>query len=204
MLIYIEYISRRQGVSLEAFHKVMGLGQGGWADDHADDVPVLMLGRTWRVGPEPEYMCVWYTKDEGLGRIDEWERVFRAGEADAYEEPFRLAARIDHAGCYDPLIEPVRSDNERFYAEFFDFEPSVSRDEIRAAYEARADRSDGVRLVLLIDRIGQLGPDPRGLAVWALPKWESLDGVARELEGTEGPVRPVTAALYSELGKETL
>jgi hypothetical protein len=182
----------------------MGLGQGGWADDHADDVPVLMLGRTWRVGPEPEYMCVWYTKDEGLGRIDEWERVFRAGEADAYEEPFRLAARIDHAGCYDPLIEPVRSDNERFYAEFFDFEPSVSRDEIRAAYEARADRSDGVRLVLLIDRIGQLGPDPRGLAVWALPKWESLDGVARELEGTEGPVRPVTAALYSELGKETL
>lgn len=204
MLTYIEYISRRPGVGLEVFHKVMGLGQGGWAGDHADDVPVLMLGRTWRIGPEPEYMCVWYTRDQGIERIDEWERVFRSGEADAYEEPFRLAARIDRAGCYDALIEPVRTDSERFYAEFFEPDPSASQDDVRAAYQERAERSDGIELVLLLDRIGRLGPDPRGLAVWALPKWASLEGVARELDGGRGAVRPVTAALYSTIGNETL
>jgi hypothetical protein len=204
MLTYIEYISRRPGVSLEAFHKVLGLGQGGWAEDHADDVPVLLLGRTWRIGPEPEYMCVWHTKDHGLERIDEWERVFRAGEADAYEEPFRLAARIDHAGCYDALIEPVRSDSERFFAEFFDTGDGAGPEDVRAAYEQRADRDDGVELVLLLDRIGHLGPAPRGLAVWALPRWASLEGIARELDADGGPVRSVTAALYSQVGKETL
>lgn len=204
MLTYIEYISRRPSVSLEVFHKIMGLGQGGWADDHDDDVPVLMVGRTWRIGPEPEYMCIWYTKNHGLERIDEWERVFRAGEADAYEEPFRLAARIDHAGCYDTLIEPMRTDNERFYVEFFDADRSVSGDDICSAYRQRADRSDGIELVVLLDRIGELGPDPRGLAAWTLPSWGSLDRIARELDSGDGPVRPVTAGLYSTIGNETL
>jgi hypothetical protein len=204
MLVYIEYISRRPGVSLEAFHKVMALGQTGWASDHADDVMAVMLGRTWRIGPEPEYMCVWYTKDSGLDRLDAWESVFRSGGADAWEEPFRLAARIDKAGCYEPLIEPVASESERFYTEFFDVESGAGRDDVRAHFEERAGGHDGVELCLLLDRIGHLGPDPRGIAVWSLPRWAALEGLSRELESWRGPVRPVTAALYSTLGTETL
>jgi len=40
-LVYIEYISRRPGVGLEVFHKVMELGQGGWGDDYQDDLTLL-------------------------------------------------------------------------------------------------------------------------------------------------------------------
>ena len=79
-LVYIEYISRRPGVGLEVFHKVLELGQGGWGDDYQDDVTLLGVGRSWRMGPEPEYMHIWYTPKEGLGRIDFW-RIFGAQAA---------------------------------------------------------------------------------------------------------------------------
>ena len=202
-MIYVEYTSRRPGVSLETFHKVMRLGQGGWASDHADDVTVLLLGRTWRLGPEPEYLCVWHSPAFGLERLDDWERVFRSGEADVYEEPFQMAARIDRAGCYDALIEPVASGSERFYAEFFDWAPGADRDAVVEHLTERTGRHDDAELCLLVDRIGQLAPDPRGLAIWSVPAWSALEGIARDA-APDGPVRVVTAGLYSVLGKETL
>ncbi len=128
MLVYIEYISRRSGIGLHEFHTVVGGGQTGWSGDYSEDAAILNLGRSWRMGPEPEYMCVWYTPDAGMERIDEWERVFRSGVADAYEEPFRLAGRIDRAGCYEPLLEPVRGSMGRYYAEWFDLAPGASRE----------------------------------------------------------------------------
>ena len=107
MLVYIEYISRRPGVSLEAFHEVAGRGQTAWAGEYGDDQLVLNVGRTWRIGPEPEYVAVWYNAAAGLERIADWERIFTSGEAARFEEPFKLAARIDAAGCYEPLLAPV-------------------------------------------------------------------------------------------------
>lgn len=204
MLIYIEYISRRPGVGLEAFHKVAGRGQTGWAADYPDDVILANLGRTWRLGPEPEYLCVWWTPNQGLDRIDDWERAFSTSEAAAFEEPFRLAARIDRAGCYEPLVEPVIGASERYYLEFIDFAADASREDVAAAYRTRRDRHPGLTLNLLGDRIGRLGPDPRALAVWSLPSWAALEDIARDLHDVDGPVRLVTAGAYSQLGKETL
>jgi hypothetical protein len=204
LLIYIEYISRREGVGLEQFHKVAGLGQEGWAGDYEDDLLVVNLGRTWRMGPGPEYMAVWYTARQGLDRIDNWEEVFRSSAADVFEEPFRLAARIDRAGCYTPLLEPVVGTVERYYLEYFDFADGATRDDVKAAYEERRGTHGDLELNLLCDRIGKLGPDPRGLAVWGLPKWAALDGIAEELDEGDGPVRLVDAGLFSWVGKETL
>ena len=202
-LVYIEYISRRPGTSLEAFHKVMALGQNGWASEYGDDRLVLMLGRTWRIGPEPEYVCFWHTPNVGLARIDRWEEVFRSGAADAFEEPFRLAARIDKAGCYEPLIEPRASHAQHFYVEFFDLEPGASHSDIRDVYGARRRHSESTELCMLLDRVGHLGPDPRGIAVWSLPNWGALEVIART-PSREGPVCRQGAALYSPLGQETL
>jgi hypothetical protein len=204
LLIYIEYISRRPGVSLEAFHKVAGRGQSGWAEDHAEDVLLANLGRSWRLGPEPEYLAVWWTRNHGLERIDEWERVFRSGEADIFEEPFKLAARIDRAGCYEALVEPVPARGERYYLEFFEFGEGARREDIGGLYERRRDRHPDLTLHLVADRIGRLGPDPRGIAIWGLPSWAALGGVARDLDQDGEPVRLVDAGGYSELGKETL
>ncbi len=203
-LVFIEHYSRRPGVGLEQFHKVVGLAQKGWADGYQDDIALLTVGRTWRMGPEPEYMQVWYTPNEGLGRIDFWERAFRSGEADALEQPFRLAARIERAGCYDPLIEPKVGTTGRYYGEHVDFAPGATRDDVRRDYEARAQRHPELPLVMLLDRIGKLGPDPRGLAVWGLPSYAHLETIARELDGDRGPVRLVQASLWADTGQEQL
>ena len=186
-LIYIEFISRRPGVALEAFHAVAGGGQEGWAGDYDADVAVLNLGRTWRMGPEPEYLTAWYSPSAGLERLDEWERIFKSGDAARFEEPFRLAARIDRSGVYEPLLEPVVGSAGRYYAEFFDVAPGATRDDVRAAYEERAARHSELELNLLCDRIGALGPDPRGLAFWGAPSYAALDEIARELDGVEQP-----------------
>ena len=69
MLVYVEFISRRPGVSVEAFYFAAGRGQPGWSNEHADDVLLLNLGRTFRTGPEPEYVAVGYTPGSGLERI---------------------------------------------------------------------------------------------------------------------------------------
>lgn len=203
-LIYIEFISRRPGVALDAFHSVAGGGQTGWAGDYDADVPVLNLGRTWRMGPEPEYLTVWYSPDAGLERLDEWERIFKAGDAASFEEPFRLAARIDRAGAYEPLLEPVNGTRGTYYAEFFDHAPGATRDDVRAAYEERAARHGELELNLLIDRIGHLGPDPRGLAFWGTTSYGALEAIVREVGDDDGPVRLVTAGFYNDFGAETL
>jgi hypothetical protein len=203
-LVYIEYISRRPGVSLEAFHALAGHGQTGWAGDNPEELLLANLGRTWRMGPEPEYLAFWYTPHQGLDRFDDWERIFRSGDADEFEEPFKIAARIDRAGCYEPLIEPTPVETERVYMEYFDVADGSSLEEVQEAYEQRAGAHPNLTLNFVLDRVGRLGPDPRGLAAWGLPSWAHLDEIASELDDSEAPVRLVHGGMYSQFGKETL
>lgn len=204
MLVYVEFISRRPGVSVEAFHFAAGRGQTGWSNEHADDVLLLNLGRTFRTGPEPEYVAVWYTPGSGLERIGEWERIFASGEADHLEETFRLAARIDTAGCYEPLLEPVQGRDGLYYGEYLDLAAGATRDDVASFFSERRGWHPGVELNLLCDRIGGLGPDPRCLAFWTVPSWEALAPLARDLDGVSTPARLVHGALYRDLGAETL
>jgi hypothetical protein len=204
LLVYIEYISRRPGVSLEAFHEVAGRGQAGWANAFDDDQLLLNLGRTWRMGPEPEYMAVWYHPTAGLDRIDDWERIFTGGEAASFEEPFRLAARIDRAGCYEPLLAPERGTGGPYYAEFLHLPAGVTDEDVRAFFDERRERHGELALNLLGARIGALGPDPRLIAVWSARSYSALETIVRELDGVESPVRLEGAALYADLGKEIL
>ncbi len=190
-------------MSLEQFHWATSRGQEGWSGEWAEDTLVLNIGRTFRTGPPPGYLAVWYTPAAGLERIGDWERIFKSGEADHVEEPFKLAARIDAAGCYDPLIEPVPARGRLYYAEYFDVAEGASRDEVIAAFERRRDADPALDLHLLVDRIGHLGPNPRGLAVWGMDSWAPLDRAAREL-WDDGPARLVDAGLYRDLGEETL
>ena len=200
----MEYISRRAGVSIEAFHFAAGRGQTGWSSEHSDDVLLLNMGRTFRTGPEPEYVAVWYTPGSGLERIGDWERIFASGEADHLEETFRLAARIDTAGCYEPLLEPVQGRDGLYYGEYLDVPDGTTRDEVASFFTERRGRHEGAVLNLLCDRIGGLGPDPRCLAVWTVASWDALAPLARDLDGVSAPVRLVHGALYRDLGAETL
>src|SRR5688572_2590638 len=146
-MIYIEFTSRRPqpGVrenergalalesfesQLQRFHRAVLAGQSGWESSWSEDRLILSVGRTWRLGPEPEYLTVWHTPTAGLARIDDWDKVFRSGEADEVEKPFREVAWIECAGCYEALLDPVRQPSEVkehnatgpriYYAEFFE------------------------------------------------------------------------------------
>jgi hypothetical protein len=199
--VYIEYISRRPGVPLDAFHAIAGPGQQGWAATHGDDKLILNVGRTWRLGPEPEYIAVWDTPGKGVERLGEWAAIFATGEADHLEVPFTAVARIDVAGLYEPLLEPVPGTGPLYYGEFFDV---ASRGEARTFFEQRAREHPERVLVLAADRIGGLGPEPRGVAFWQLPHYGALEALAGELDGVESPIELVRAGLYADIGNEIL
>lgn len=201
-LIYIEYISRRPGVDIYTFHRLVAQGQEGWDDAYAEDRLVLNVGRTWRLGPEPEYFAVWYTPAAGLERLDAWDSIFRGGAVDHLERPFHQVARIDAAGCYRPLREPVRARGGTYYAEFF--RATTGLEQVRAFYVARADRHPRLHLVLLAHRIGRLAPEPGGIAVWQLPDLAALAEVAEELDSTRDPLELTAAGVYADFGQEIL
>ena len=204
MSIYIEYISRKAGVPLEGFHAIAGPGQEGWASAYGEDRLILNIGRTWRLGPEPEYVCVWNTPGKGLERLGEWEAIFSTGEADRLEKAFDAAGRIDVAGFYDPLVEPIPGRGPTFYGEFFDWAAGTSADDVRRLFEQRSAANAHLTLNLLADRIGKLGPDPRGLAFWQLPSYDALSALACELNDVVEPVRLVRCGLYAPIGREIL
>lgn len=200
-LVYIEYISRLPGIDLETFRAQAAQGQEGWDSGYEDEL-VLSVGRTWRLGPDPGYMTVWHTPTAGLDRINAWDRIFRSGEADDLEQPFFQVARIDVAGCYDPLLEPVPARNGTYYAEFFAAHDTA--DAVRSFYESRAKQHPEFTLNLLVQRIGKLAPEPGGLAVWTIPDFAALDSVATELDGVNAPVRLFAAGTYADFGREIL
>ena len=201
-MIYVEYVSRRPGVALAEFHATVNEAQGGWDDAYGEDRLLLNVGRTWRLGPEPEYFAVWHAPAHGLGRIDDWDRIFREGAMERHEQLFRRVARIDAAGCYDALREPVAGRGGTYYAELF--RPAGSAGEIARFYDERTRRWPALALNLLALRIGKLGPEPGGLAVWTIPAFGVLDEMARELDGVGEPVELVAAGTYTDTGQEIL
>jgi hypothetical protein len=200
-MIYVEYFSRRPGVRLDEFHSKVAQGLA-WETEYSEDRLVLKAARTWRLGPLPEYFIVWYTPGAGFERFQAWEEAFRSGEADRFEHPFLSVARVEAAGCYDALREPVHVREGLYYAEYFrsrSDQASVAR-----FFAKRAEGHPELQLVLLVDRIGRLGPDPGGLAVWALSDFAALSAVTRDLDGVDEPIAISAAGLYTDIGREIL
>jgi len=202
--VYIEYISRRSGVALNGFHAIAGPGQGRWAGQYPEDRLILNIGRTWRLGPEPEYLAVWHTPGKGVERLGEWEEIFGSGEASHIEDPFDAVGRIDVAGFYEPFLDPVRGSGPVYYAEYFDWAADATVGGVRSFFEKRRSAHSGLVLNLAADRIGKLGPDPRGVAFWQLQSYRELGPVARELDGPGSPIVLVRAGVYADIGQEIL
>jgi len=202
--VYIEYISRRSGVPLNGFHAIAGPGQGRWAGQYPEDRLILNIGRTWRLGPEPEYLAVWHTPGKGVERLGEWEEIFGSGEASHIEDPFDAVGRIDVAGFYEPFLDPVRGSGPVYYAEYFDWAADATVGGVRSFFEKRRSAHSGLVLNLAADRIGKLGPDPRGVAVWQLPSYRDLEAGAGEVAGPSGPIAVERVGVYADIGQEIL
>jgi hypothetical protein len=201
-LVYVEYMSRMPGVDVHEADAALNQAQEAWAAAHPEDVLLWSAARTWRLGPEPEIVGIWYTPGAGLDRIDAWDRIFRSGVADHHERPARQVSRIDVAGCYRALRDPVPARGGIYYAEYF--RPTGTPGAIRQLYERRLERLPAFALNLLACRIGQLAPEPGGLAVWTIPDFASLAAIATQLDGVREPVEPCAAATYHDVGQEIL
>ena len=204
MSVYIEYISRRSGVPLESFHAIAGPGQARWAGQYPEDRLILNVGRTWRLGPEPEYLAVWHTPGKGAERLGEWQAIFGTGEASHIEDPFNAVGRIDVAGFYEPLFDPVPGAGPVYYAEYFDWADGATEESVRSLFSERRSAHSGLVLNLVADRIGKLGPEPRGVAFWQLPSYRELEGVAREAAQPGGPIVVARSGVYADIGEEIL
>lgn len=205
MAVYVEYISRRTGIALDGFQQIAGAGQPGWAAQYDTDILILNVGRTWRLGPEPEYVAIWHTPARGLERLGEWADIFEAGDADHLELSFNAVGRIDEAGFYDPLLEPVPGRGGPLYVgEYFDLANDASREDVAAFFSERSGRWPDLTLNLVADRVAHLGPDPRGLAFWQLPGYDALEPFVREAVEESAPIRLLRTGLYADVGDEIL
>jgi hypothetical protein len=206
MAVYVEYISRRPGIAIEGFRQIAGRGQGSWASAYDTDRLIVNIGRTWRLGPEPEYLAIWHTPSRGLERLGEWAAIFASHEADHIELPFEAVGRIDRAALMDPLVEPVPGRGGPLYVvEYFEPVEGATATEVGEEFEQRrASWADAV-LNLAALRVGTLGPDPSGLAVWQLPGYDHLEPFVRNgPDQADGAVRVVTTGLYADVGEEIL
>jgi hypothetical protein len=201
-MIYIEYISRRPGIELEDFHETFLRVQCGWESGASEDQLIVNAARTWRLGPEPEYFTVWHTANTGFERIDEWQRIFDDRAAKGHVSPLKRVARMDAAGCYEALRPPLKCQGGLYYVERF--APRVHPEAVRDAFEKRADNHPRLKLALLAGRVGWLGPDPAGFAIWIVPSFGALEDIAEDLKNSGASVALDVAGVYVDVGREIL
>ena len=103
-MYYVEFYSRKAGVSPERFRETVKRTDAWWAANNPEDRPVLAIGRTWRLGG-PHYIVVW--KIDGAARVDEWtQRRLEDPEARRMIEEWLEVVDCD-AGLYEDLGEEM-------------------------------------------------------------------------------------------------
>jgi|SRR5579871_1583527 len=190
-MIYAEYIEHDRSLPIQIFEHVGR--QSGWVSDV--DRKVANLGRAERIGPEPSVICLW--RHSGMARMDEWEASFRTDEArrNPASQAIRLALHFRFCGLYDEIVGEAPLARGLHYVEFFRSEEAVSDEDMRRNFVARARRYPEGRLDFVLRRVGLLGPDPGGLAIWTFAGYAAAEPIVRERHG-DNPLRPLAAGLY--------
>jgi hypothetical protein len=102
---YIEFVEKNAGVDQKEFQQVVRASNERWADDHPGDELVMIIGRTWRLGPPPTYMVVWKIKD--FATFETWNAEFQKARVLEDHGKFREVGTIVHAGVYEDLGQEV-------------------------------------------------------------------------------------------------
>jgi hypothetical protein len=184
-MMYVEFIERDRSMPVEIFRQ-LGKQGSDWMEGSADRL-VLQLGRTLRLGPVPSYLAFWDIPD--IGRLDSWEEYFNSPEAflNRRSQAMHRAIHIQRAGLYDTLFGAAPGSHPLYYLEYYGAVPpgfSVS--------------TEG--LVYFLRRVGCLGPDAQGIAVWGCESYGDVEALARR----QGGAPPMDAGVYKDFGTETL
>jgi len=87
--------------------------------------------------------------------------------------------------------------------EFYCAADAMSDEEIRRHFAERGRKHSAGRPSALLRRVGLLGPDPGGIAIWTFPSYAGMEGMARNPHG-ESPLKPTAAGLYRNVGQESI
>jgi hypothetical protein len=198
-MIYVEFIERDRFMPVEIFRLLAD--QSAWTDPA--DALVGSFGRTMRIGPMPSYLAFW--KCKGMARMDEWEDHFRSPEAqfDVAERATHRAIHLQYGGCYDELVGNAAIGRDGLFCiEYFPTPSRVPSTDLTRHFQSRAAALRG-RLDFLLRRIGRLGPEPGGIAVWTFPDYSALEAFERARDDDD-PFRATEVGLYRWFGKEIL
>ena len=104
-MYYIEFVEKNPGVSQQRFQEVVRASNERWAANHPGDELVMIIGRTWRLGPKPTYMVVWRIKD--FATFQMWNAEFQRQEILDDHGEFEEVGTIVDAGVYEELGHEV-------------------------------------------------------------------------------------------------
>jgi hypothetical protein len=177
----------------------LGNQKSDWAPGSKDRV-LLQLGRTMRLGPEPGYLCLW--EIPGLDRLDAWEAYFHseAAQANRRSRAMHHAIQIERAGLYDALHQ-AGLDASLYVIEFWDA-LTIGSDEVLRSLTNRARAHPNVTMVLVIRRVGLLGPAPEGLTIWGSPSYAAAESLLRDASCP--PIALTNLGVYRYFGDEVL
>jgi hypothetical protein len=102
---YIEFVEKNPGIPQKEFQEVIRASNERWAEEHPGDELVMIIGRTWRMGPPPTYMVVWRIKD--FTTFETWNSEFQKERVLENHGKFREVGTIVHAGVYEDLGHEV-------------------------------------------------------------------------------------------------
>lgn len=197
-MIFVEYIRRRPGIPdpIASYH-----ASQDWASP--EDVLFANLVRTMKLGPEPTQMCWWQIS--GFDRIDAWERYLKseAGRLYRAESPVPLALDFYQFGMFDLVCGKQPAAGKLHIVEFFDV-AALNPTALGRALETRRRRYDsnaGINLTAVITRIGKIGPNPGGIAVWSADTYTAAEPLLRDMDGHDS-MHVADAGLYRVVGEE--
>ncbi len=190
-VIYAEYIEHDRSLPIQIFQHIGR--QSGWVSDV--DVKIGNLGRAERIGPEPSVICLW--RHPGMARMDEWEASFRTEESQRSPafQATRLAIHFRRCALYDEIIGGPPLGKGLHYVEFFAAGEDITDEQARDNFSKRAMQYPTGKLDFVLRRVGLLGPDPGGLAIWTFADYAAAEPIVRERHGGN-PLRPLQAGLY--------
>jgi hypothetical protein len=195
-MIYIEYMEHDRSIPAESLR--LRTDPGPWPGEEAfsRDHRLAVLGRTLRLGPHPPYLALW--RCTTFVKLQEWESYFRARKA-LHDAAARNGIHLCQAGCYTEVFLGPSLGQGIQYIEFFTHGPSQLHGTVARHYSRRAGQYPEGVLNAVLCRMGPLGPDPGGLAIWTFPGHAQVERIVfdRHWQQVIGIVR---SGLYRKLG----
>jgi hypothetical protein len=172
--------------------------QAPWPDidPAAGERPVAVLGRALSLGPQPPFLALWRCRT--MEKLDEWDSFFKARRI-LHLSAARSGIHLSHAGCYEEACAGPPMGDGIQYIEYFSFRMGSEKPAITEVFRKRAGLYGLESLNLVLFRMGLLGPEPGGLAIWTFPTHARIEEITVDsrLQQEAGIVR---AGIYRKLG----